>query len=93
MRALRKRGLLPGRNVRVIGMDNTFSAEISHLTSIDRNTTMLAEEGVSALLAQLDGRTAHDVIVPHAIVERGTTRIPHADDSYWTDVANVLRNE
>ena len=93
LRALRKRGLLPGRDVRVIGMDNTFVSEISHLSSIERNATELAREGAHALLTQLNGHKAHDVIVPHSIVRRGTTLVRDLDAAYWAGVDRVLRSD
>lgn len=93
LHALRKRGLLPGRDVRVIGMDNTFVSEISHLSSIERNATELAREGAHALLTQLNGHKAHDVIVPHSIVRRGTTLVRDLDAAYWAGVDRVLRSD
>lgn len=76
--ALRERGLVVGEDVLIISTDNSYSAEtaVPPLSSIDRHTDQLAEEGVKALLAMMAGQESeeHVAAIPHTIVERASTR-------------------
>ena len=75
--ALKARGMAVGRDVRVIGMDDSIYSRISTpaISTVRRNTAQMAERGVEALLAMLRGDTPEDahVTVPHEVIERTTT--------------------
>lgn len=75
--ALKARGVAVGRDVRVIGMDDSIYSRISTpaISTVRRNTTEMAERGVEALLAMLRGEGLQDVhiVVPHEVVERMST--------------------
>ena len=75
--ALKARGIIVGRDVRVIGMDDSIYSRISTpaISTVRRNTSELAESGVKALLTMLKGeQPAQDhIVVPHEVIERATT--------------------
>jgi LacI family transcriptional regulator len=75
--ALKVRGVAVGRDVRVIGMDDSIYSRVSTpaISTVRRHTGELARQGGEALLALLGGgrvAQAH-IVVPHEIVERATT--------------------
>ncbi|MBR3159990.1 MAG: LacI family DNA-binding transcriptional regulator [Atopobiaceae bacterium] len=75
--ALKERGVAVGRDVRVIGMDDSIYSRVSTpaISTVRRNTAALAERGAQAMLAMLgdDKDVEAHVLVPHEIVERATT--------------------
>ncbi len=75
--ALVKRGLVPGKDVKVIGMDNSVYSRIvtPAVSSIDRNVAGMAREASQALLAMLGGKKPERsrIIIPHRVIERATT--------------------
>ena len=76
MGALAQRGLVPGRDVRLLGLDDSSLARMSspRLSSIARNPEELARRGAEALLSLMaGGRPPRRIIVPHTIVDRETT--------------------
>ena len=75
--ALKARGIRVGVDVRVMGMDDSIYSRISSpaISTINRHTDEMAERGVDALLAMMQGADpqAQDLVVPHEVVERATT--------------------
>lgn len=75
--ALKARDINIGSDVRVIGMDDSIYSRISTpaISTVRRNTTMLAERGVEAMLFMLKGDEPLEthLEVPHEVVERATT--------------------
>ena len=75
--ALKARGVAVGHDVRVIGMDNSIYSRISSpaISTVRRNTDVMAERAVKALLAMLrDEKIAEtSIVVPHEVIERETT--------------------
>ena len=75
--ALKVRGIRVGVDVRVMGMDDSIYSRISSpaISTINRHTDEMAERGVDALLAMMQGADpqAQDLVVPHEVVERATT--------------------
>ena len=75
--ALKTRGVAVGEDVRVIGMDDSIYSRISTptISTVRRNTSDLADRGVTALLAMLGGDEPAEshVVVPHEVIERATT--------------------
>ena len=75
--ALKARGVTVGRDVRVIGMDDSIYSRISSpaISTVRRNTGQMAERGVEALLAMLQGNAPaqKSIVVPHEVIERATT--------------------
>lgn len=75
--AIGKRGLVVGRDVLVIGTDDTLYARIARpaLSSVNRHVGQMAERGVQALLAMMAGeRPAQtQIVIPHEVVERAST--------------------
>lgn len=75
--ALEARGLVVGRDVLVIGTDDTLYARIARpaLSSVNRRVEQMAERGVQALLAMMAGEkpTQTQVVIPHEVVERAST--------------------
>ena len=74
---LKERGVVVGRDVRVIGMDDSIYSRVSTpaISTVRRNTGQMAERGVEALLGMIGGETLEDkvILVPHEVVERSTT--------------------
>ena len=74
---LKTRDIAVGTDVRVIGMDDSIYSRISTpaISTVRRNTSDLADCGVTALLAMLGGDQPAEshVVVPHEVVERATT--------------------
>lgn len=75
--ALKARGVTVGKDVRVIGMDDSIYSRISSpaISTVRRNTDEMAERSVEALLAMLRGEQPEqtDIVVPHEVIERATT--------------------
>ena len=75
--ALKARGVAVGRDVRVIGMDDSIYSRISTpaISTVRRNTSEMAERGVESLLALLKGEdpTETRIVVPYEVIERTTT--------------------
>jgi DNA-binding LacI/PurR family transcriptional regulator len=75
--ALKARGVDVGRDVRVIGMDDSIYSRISTptISTVRRNTGEMAERGVESMLAMLRGDTISEdhIVVPHEVIERVTT--------------------
>lgn len=75
VRGLKAGGLTAGKDVLVMGMDDMLFTGMMTLSisTVRRNTDVMAREGAGALLRLLKGEDAHDVIVPYEVVERETT--------------------
>ena len=75
--ALKLRGIDLGREVRVIGMDDSIYSRISTpaISTVRRSTSEMAESGVEALLAMLGGNEPEEtnIVVSHEVIERATT--------------------
>ena len=75
--ALEAHGLVVGRDVKVIGTDDTLYARIARpaLSSVNRHVEQMSERGVQALLAMMAGeRPAQtQIVIPHEVVERSST--------------------
>lgn len=70
-------GLTPGRDILVIGMDNSLYSQLSHpkISTIDRHTDKMARLGSEAMVALLKGEEpkSRKAVIPHHVVERETT--------------------
>lgn len=79
--ALKERGIAVGRDVRVIGMDDSIYSRISSpaISTVRRNTAEMAQRCVEALLAMLRGEQLAEthIVVPHEVIERTTTLGEH----------------
>lgn len=75
VRGLKARGIVPGKDVLVMGMDDMLftSMMTPSISTVRRNTDVMASAGVRTLLALLKGEDAQNVTVPYEIVERETT--------------------
>lgn len=75
--ALKKYGVDVGREVRVIGMDDSIYSRISTpaISTVNRHTSEMAERGVQALLALLRGEELNEstIVIGHEVIERATT--------------------
>ena len=75
--ALQRNGIEPGREVKVIGMDNTAASRYSSpaISTMDRNTEMMAYAATGAMVAMLKGKdpAEREVLIPYRIIERETT--------------------
>ncbi len=75
--ALKARKVRVGRDVLVIGMDDSIYSRISTpaISTVRRHTSVMAERGVEALLAMLRGEEPQQrrITVPYEVVERETT--------------------
>lgn len=63
--AMEKRGLVPGRDIMVVGFDNTHMSEnmLPPLTSIGTDTLGLGQRAAQLMLEMLDGHEAHSEVV------------------------------
>lgn len=75
--ALRARGLVIGRDVLVVGMDNSLFSQVSvpGISSVDRHVDEMAEEGVRTLLSMMAGQEPAErlITIGYDIVEREST--------------------
>ena len=75
--ALKVHGINVGHDVRVIGMDDSIYSRISTpaISTVHRHTDEMAERGVQALLAMMNGKepAQRQIVVPHEVIERATT--------------------
>lgn len=75
--ALRERGLEIGRDVLVVGMDNSLFSQVAvpAISSVDRHEDEMAECGVEALLSMVRGEEPEEdrITVGYDIVEREST--------------------
>lgn len=63
--AMDKHGLVPGRDIMVVGFDNTHMSEnmLPPLTSIGTDTLGLGQKAAQLMLEMLDGREVHSEVV------------------------------
>lgn len=75
VQGLKASGLVPGKDVLVMGMDDMLFCRMTTptISSARRNTDVMAQEGANALLKLLKSEPAQDVVVPYEVVERETT--------------------
>ncbi len=75
--ALLGRGILPGGEVKVIGMDNSLYSKLGYLgiSTVDRGTDEMVERAVEGMMQMLASEepAERDVVIPHRIIERETT--------------------
>ena len=80
--ALRERGLGIGRDVLVVGMDNSLFSQVAvpAISSVDRHEDEMAERGVEALLSMMGGEEPDEdyAVIGYDIVERESTLGPAA---------------
>lgn len=77
MRAMRRQGLEPGRDISIIGFDDHELADITDLTTMSQPVEHLGAVAADALLRQLDhpsGLAAESLVVPTTLIVRGSTR-------------------
>lgn len=74
---LRENNMQPGRDVKVIGMDDALYSRLYRpsISTINRNTDMMARAGAGAMTAMLRGRDPEnrEIYIPHRVIERETT--------------------
>lgn len=75
LQALESNGLVAGRDVLVMGMDDSPFSRVSSptISSVRRHTDIMAEKGADAMLRLIAGESTKDVVVPYEVVERETT--------------------
>ncbi|MBI4934128.1 MAG: LacI family DNA-binding transcriptional regulator [Actinobacteria bacterium] len=79
LQALRERGLVPGRDVSVIGFDDHPVAEAMGLTTVRQPVRVIGRFGAQVLLERLEGiGTAHHREMPLSLVVRASTGVPHS---------------
>lgn len=75
--ALQERGLVPGQDVRVIGLDNSLYSQLytPAISTVERNTDEMARAGAKAMLAMIEGKEpeTREFTIPYRIIERATT--------------------
>lgn len=75
--ALRERGLGVGRDVLVVGMDNSLFSQVAvpAISSVDRHADEMAKRGVEALLSMMSGEEPDEnhITIGYDIVEREST--------------------
>ena len=75
--ALKARGIAVGKDVLVIGMDDSIYSRISTptISTVRRHTAQMAEEAMRALLEMLGGAKPSEthIVVDHEVIERETT--------------------
>ena len=77
MRAMRRQGLEPGRDISIVGFDDHELADITDLTTIAQPVAHLGALAADALTRQLDrpiGLEADSLVVPTSLVVRGSSR-------------------
>lgn len=74
---LRENGVQPGRDAKVIGMDDALYSRLYRpsISTVSRNTDMMARAGAGAMTAMLRGRDPEnrEISIPHRVIERETT--------------------
>ena len=72
--AIRSAGLEPGRDVKIIGLDDSLYSQLSYpaITTVNRNTDMMAHVGIEAMLTMLNGQkpSKSEAIIPHRLIVR-----------------------
>ncbi|WP_179184906.1 LacI family DNA-binding transcriptional regulator [Collinsella vaginalis] len=75
--ALQERGLIPGKDVLVIGLDNSVYSQLSapRISTVERDTDEMARLGAVAMLDLVAGREpdSRRIVVPYRVIERETT--------------------
>ena len=78
-RVLRERGLTPGRDVDVVGFDNTPISRVfvPDITTISQPRRELGRQAMQQLLLRMEGAPCErrDVYLPHQLVLRESTGI------------------
>jgi DNA-binding LacI/PurR family transcriptional regulator len=79
LQALRERGLVPGRDVSVVGFDDHPVAEAVGLTTVRQPVRVIGRFGAQVLLERLEGfGTTHHREMPLSLVVRASTGVPHS---------------
>jgi DNA-binding LacI/PurR family transcriptional regulator len=75
MRALRRHGLQPGRDIALVGFDGHDMADLLDLTTISQPVEELGEQGARDLVHRLGcpGTEATERILPTTLRVRGST--------------------
>lgn len=75
--AIQERGLSLGRDIKVIGMDNSLYSRLGSIgiSTVERNTSCMVKFAVGTMLQMLAGEEPEqqELVVPHRIIERATT--------------------
>ncbi len=75
--ALQDHGLVPGKDVMVIGLDNSLYSRLANpgISTIERNTESMTRFAVDTMLQMLAGNdpTEREVVISHRIIERAST--------------------
>lgn len=75
--ALQDHGLVPGEDVKVIGLDNSLYSRLANpgISTIERNTESMTRFAVDTMLQMLAGNdpAEREVVIPHRIIERAST--------------------
>ncbi len=75
--ALLDHKMLPGRAVKVIGMDNSLYSKLGYfgISTVDRGTDEMVERAVEGMMQMLGGGdpAERDIVISHRIIERETT--------------------
>lgn len=76
-REAREHGRTPGRDLRIIGADNSNLSQIHNpaVSTVERNSLLMARAAVGGMMAMLEGREPAErgVTIPHEVIERETT--------------------
>ena len=75
--AIQERGLALGRDIKVIGMDNSLYSRLGSIgiSTVERNISRMVKFAVGTMLQMLAGEEPEqqELVVPHRIIERATT--------------------
>ena len=74
---LQAHGLEPGKDVKVIGLDNSLYSRLGALgiSTVERNTGAMTRFAINTMLQMLDGNdpSEREAVIPHRIIERTST--------------------
>ena len=77
LEAVRSAGFQIGRDVKIIGLDDSLYSQLSFpaISTINRNTDQMAHRGIEAMLAMLAGNDPieKEITIPHRLVVRAST--------------------
>lgn len=79
---MRKRGIVPGKDIKILGYDNTPAGAKAQpsLSSVGSDAIRLGEEAVAVLCRMLDGQEVEPVVLPARFVLRNSFGSTYAEE-------------
>lgn len=88
---LKQRGIMPGRDISVLGYDNVLASAsvFPTLSTVMADASEIGRESVKMLLKVIDGKLGHDVKIPTRFIRRESIKYDDTDTNEYSDPKNI----